>query len=109
MNPNKIIGYLLLTIGVVIVVITLWQTYNILFTKTAPTQIFNNTQLPKKEANAGAYDIQAQVQNALIDVLPLEAINNLLNLFAWLVLTWIFILGGAKLSDICIKLLKNPN
>ena len=58
------------------------------------------------KVTGSSFDIQGQIQNALIKILPLDLINNTLNLVSWLILMWILIYGGGKLADIGIKLIK---
>ena len=51
-------------------------------------------------------DVQGEVQNALIKVIPIDFIDNTLNLASWLVLGWILIYGGGKIAEIGVKLIK---
>jgi len=105
MNTNKIIGYVLLLVGVLLIVGPLWQTYGIFTGKTLPAQIFMRPVSLKVNTNVSALDIPGQVQNALIKVLPIDLINNTLNLASWLLLMWILIYGGGKIAEIGVKLL----
>jgi len=56
--------------------------------------------------NVSSLDIQGQMQNALANVLPIDFINNSLNLATWLLLGWILIYGGGKIAEIGVKLIK---
>ena len=40
METNKAIGYVLLIIGMLLIVLPLWQTYNIFTGKSVPAQVF---------------------------------------------------------------------
>ncbi len=71
-----------------------------------PSQIFMQPVLLSADQNVGALDIQGQIQNALIKILPVNLINNTLNLVSWLLLMWILIYGGGKIADIGVKLVK---
>jgi len=104
METNKIIGYVLLTIGLLLITLPLWQTYNILTGKILPPQVFMRPASLKVNQNVGALDVGGQVQNALIKVLPVDLINNTLNLASWLILMWILIYGGGKIAEIGVKL-----
>lgn len=106
METNKIIGYVLLLIGILLIVLPLWQTYNIFTGKSLPAQVFVKPVSLKVDQNVNALDIQGQIQNALIKVIPIDFINNTLNLAAWLLLMWILIYGGGKIAEIGVKLLK---
>ena len=59
----------------------------------------------KVDQNVGALDIQGQIQNALIKIIPIDFIDNTLNLVTWLLLGWILIYGGGKIAEIGVKLL----
>jgi len=106
MNSNKVIGYVLIIIGLSLIVVSLWHTYNIFTGKAMPSQIFMQPVLLSADQNVGALDIQGQIQNALIKILPVNLINNTLNLVSWLLLMWILIYGGGKIADIGVKLVK---
>jgi len=106
METNKIIGYILLAIGILFIILPLWQTYNIFTGKSLPAQIFVSPTPLKADSNVSPTDIQGQVQNALIKVLPVNSINNTLNFVSWMLLIWIFIYGGGKIAEIGVKLIK---
>jgi hypothetical protein len=105
MNINKTIGYVLLLIGVLLIVLPLWQTYNIFTGKSMPAQVFARPASLQVNQNVGALDIGGQIQNALIKILPVDFIDNTLNLVTWLLLGWILIYGGGKIAEIGVKLL----
>ena len=105
MEKNKIIGYVLLTIGVLLIAVPLWQTYNIFTGKATPAQVFMRPASLTVNQNVGALDIGGQIQNSLIKILPIDLIDNTLNLTSWLLLMWILIYGGGKIAEIGVKLL----
>ena len=107
MEINKIIGYTLLIVGVLLIVGPLWQTFNIFTGKATPAQIFIRPTALKVNENVSALDVGGQMQNALIKILPVDLFNNTLNLASWLLLMWILIYGGGKVADIGIKLIKS--
>jgi hypothetical protein len=104
-STNKIIGYVLLLVGVLLITLPLWQTYNIFTGKSVPAQIFVRPISLTVNKNVSTFDVEGQMQNALIKVLPIDLINNTLNLSSWLLLMWILIYGGGKIADIGVKLL----
>ncbi|MFA6190031.1 MAG: hypothetical protein WC711_00755 [Candidatus Staskawiczbacteria bacterium] len=106
METNKIIGYTLLIVGLLLIVLPLWQTYNIFTGKALPAQVFVQPEPSKSAQVAGPLDIQGQVQNAMLKVLPIDFINNTLNLTNWMLLLYILIYGGGKIADIGVKLIK---
>mgnify|MGYP001561030525 CR=1 FL=1 len=105
MDSNKIVGYVLLIIGLLLIIMPLWQTYSVFTGKSAPAQIFMKPVSLGANQNVGITDIQGQVQNALMKVLPIELINNTLNLVSRLILMWILIYGGGKIAGIGVKLI----
>ena len=105
METNKVIGYILLIIGVLLIVGSLWQTYNIFTGKTQPAQVFMKSVSLTTDKNIAATDIQGQLQNTLVKAIPTDSINNALNLTSWLLLMWILIYGGGKISELGVKLL----
>lgn len=106
METNKIIGYVLLLIGILLITLPLWQTYNIFTGKSVPAQVFTKPVVLQIDEKASPLDIQKQMQNAFINILPIDLINNTLNLVSWLALMWILIYGGGKIADIGVKMLK---
>lgn len=105
METNKIVGYVLLIVGMLLIVLPLWQTYNIFTGKAMPSQVFMRPVALTVNEKVSALDIQGQIQNALIKIIPIDFIDNTLNLVAWLLLMWILIYGGGKISEIGVKLL----
>lgn len=105
METNKIIGYVLLAIGLLLILLPLWQTYNIFTGSAKPAQVFQKPIALQVNPEVSALDVQGQIQNALIKVIPIDFINNCLNLGTWLMLMWILIYGGGKIAEIGVKLL----
>jgi hypothetical protein len=99
-------GYILLIIGMLLIVVPLWQTYNIFTGKALPAQVFIRPIALTENKNVSAFDVQGQVQNALIKVVPVDFIDETLNLITWLLLMFILIYGGGKIADIGVKLIK---
>jgi hypothetical protein len=105
METNKYVGYFLLALGLLLIILPLWQTYNIFTGKAMPTQVFIKPITLKVNDNVTAFDVQGQIQNALIKTIPIDFIDNTLNLTSWLLLMWILIYGGGKIAEIGVKLL----
>jgi len=105
---NIIIGYILLLAGLLLIVVPFYQTYAIFTGKSLPPQIFE-TQKIQENKNVGAFDVQKQMENVFMKILPLDLINNTLNLGAWMILAWGLMLGGGKIASIGISLIKLPH
>ena len=102
---NKTIGYGLLIAGLLLIILPLYQTYNIFTGNAAPTQVFKQEKIETNDEPNNPFNIQQQVQKGLANMLPIDAINNILNLGSWMILMWILMLGGGKLAGLGIQLL----
>jgi hypothetical protein len=105
METKKIVGCVLLLAGILLIVLPLWQTFNIFTGKATPSQVFKKPIALQVNQQVSALDIQGQIQNALIKIIPIDFIDNILNLITWLLLMWILIYGGGKIAEIGVKLL----
>lgn len=114
---NKILGYILLAVGLIIIIATCWQSYNIFTGKVVPPQIFKTEEYlastPSKNLNVQDLQkqmeslIEKEISNQFKQILPENAISQILNLVSWSVLSWILIFAGGVISSIGAKLLKN--
>ena len=112
MNYLKFIGWLLFVLGIIIVISTLFTSYNIISGKTEAPKIFKEQEekkiaLEKEEIKNFEEQMQKMLMEEMKNIIPSEAINKLMNLFSWSIFAFIFIFGGGKISTIGIKLLKN--
>lgn len=111
----KIFGWALLVVGVVIIIWTLYSTYNIFTGKVAMPEIF---KMPVEEktplTKEGAQSLEAQLEEKMKEAiseqlkgfLPVDALPKMLNLIVWSMLAFILIFGGSQLSSLGIKLIK---
>lgn len=106
---TKIFGGVLLLGGVVLIAWTIFQSYSV-FTGKAPAPTIFQEQKTQITKAAPQDDIEAQLQQMLGDqlkgMLPSDTVPKILNLTIWGMLAWILFLGGGKISDLGIKLLK---
>ncbi len=107
---TKILGWVLLLAGVLIIFWTLYSSYNIFTGAMAMPEIFeigNGETLSQKE---GAEDLQAQMEKMIGEqlkgLIPTDTIPKMLNLGVWAMLAGILIFGGAQISNLGIKLIK---
>ena len=105
MTLSKIAGIALLVIGVLLILVPLWNTYQIFTGKVLPPQIFMKPITGSPASSGVAVDMQKQIQDAMAKALPIDLINNTLNLVNWIILMWILMYGGGKLADSGVKLL----
>ncbi len=108
MNFSKLAGWVLLTLGLVIILYSLGTSYNIFTGQKGIYALF-----PMDEGNtssiAGSSSATEQIQTAITDqlikIIPKNALPTLLNLTSWSILTGILIFGGGKISGLGIKLI----
>lgn len=103
---DKIIGYILLAIGLLFIIIPLYQAYGVIAGSATPPSIFKQINFLQPNQNVGQMDFQKQIENALMEVLPLDMINEIINLLSWAILMSVFIFGGKQISLIGIKMIK---
>ncbi len=113
MLGNKIIGIILLILGILMIFWSLYVSYNIFQDKKPVPEIFR----PSAESAATKIDkgstpqevdqqIKQTVQEQMANILPQENIYKLLNLIAWSIFAWLVIVAGAKVSSLGIGMLK---
>jgi hypothetical protein len=110
---NKIIGYLFVFLGVIIILWGLWFSFEIFKGEKPAPELFK-TQLSgeKKEVSIPGIDKQMQEQisgllkNQLGDAISPESINKILNLSSWFIFMTILVLACGKISLIGVQLIK---
>jgi len=104
---KKILGLLLLCLGLIVMFYGLYSSFNIFTGKSSAPEIF---QTPPEIKSAGSQDLQGQMQNIVSEqlrgMLPVGSVATLLNLLSWSVFAGILVFGGAQVSGLGIKLLK---
>jgi len=105
---KKILGLILLFLGIVIILYTLYSSFNIFTAKTTAPEIFKlEAQVSSQK---GAQGIEAQFQEMIEEqlkgIIPVDSVSTLLNLISWSILAGILIFGGAQISSLGIKLIK---
>ena len=106
MGPNKIAGYVLLAVGLLIIVGTLWQSYNIFTVKSAVPAVFL-VPISVNSINTDNSPTAQAIKKQIAEVISPETITKLLNLSAWGIFAGILILGGGVISRIGVKLIYN--
>jgi len=114
MKPKKIIAWILIILGILVIFWTLYSSYNIFTAKTNPPGIFKlqeKKEVLEKEGFSGSLEkieqqMQEMVKEELKDIIPSEFISRILNLIAWSIFAGILIFGGSRISGIGINLLR---
>lgn len=110
---NKIIGYLLLVVGVFLILFALYQSYGIFTGKLSAPLLFKMSapiQQPKAGSGGILQDLQKQLNEEMSkqigQMLPADALPKILNLMSWSILAGILIFGGGQIAGLGIKLVK---
>ena len=104
---NKLLGYILLAVGLVLIGWSLWQSYQIFTGNAASPAIFKPQAQQVRQPQSG--DLQAQFQQQVATEIgksiPQDAIANALNLLSWSVLAGILVFGGTSIASLGIRLI----
>ena len=110
MDTKKILGWVLLIIGLLIIFWGIYSSYNIFTGKKPAPQVFKaeqSTSIEEKGATGSLEDqMKSLVENQLKEALPSTFVPSLLNLLAWSIFSAILFFGAGKISTIGIKLIK---
>ena len=106
----KIIGWFLLFVGIAIIFYSLFTSYQIFTTKTPAPEIFKVTEKETISQKGKVQDLEAQMEKMLEEqlkgMIPTDSLPKLLNLLSWSIFAGILIFGGAQISNLGIKLIK---
>jgi hypothetical protein len=107
MDFSKIIGWVLLIAGLILILLTLFYSYNIFTAKSAAPEFF---EVPQEEAltqEGDILDIQAQIQQMMEEqlkgMIPPESVIQLLNLAVWSMLAFVLIFGGSQIGGLEVQ------
>jgi len=112
---QKIAGWALLVIGLLLIFWSVRTSYNIFTAKTSVPEIFKIEEQKIKADNQGQPDalqeqMQKMVNQAIAEqikgFIPANTLPELLNLIAWSIFSGIFIFAGSAVSSLGIKLIK---
>lgn len=113
MNINKIIGFVLLAAGLLIIAVSLFLSWQIFTGVTPAPELFLAPQEKTVDSSllAGSLkDLQNQLPGLLgqqlKELLPVDTIPQMLNLGVWSMFAGLLLFGGSLVAGIGIKLLK---
>ncbi len=101
MNSHKIIGYILLFLGIVIILGVIYQTYNIFTDKVSAPLIF---KVQNQKQNPSDYQQQV-IQKQVTNLIPIDTVPKILNLISWSLLAGILIFGGGQIASLGIRMI----
>ncbi len=114
MNYDKLFGYLLLLLGIVIILLSLFYSFKIFTGKTSAPDIFkkeiaisqDKTIDQKNLTQENMQDYVSQtVKNSIETVLPENFTTRVINLACWGVFAGIAIMAGGKIGNLGINLI----
>jgi hypothetical protein len=111
MNLSRnIVGWVLITAGVILIFWTLSSTYKVFTGKGNIPEIFQAPQaLQEKTVISQTQDLQTQMQGIIQDqlrgMIPSDTLPKILNLSVWSIMAFIFLSAGSHIAGIGIKLL----
>ena len=107
---KKIIGWILLIIGLAVISWGIFSSYQIFSNKTEAPEIFKASTEESLSLKDQDYGIEQSIQNMMGDkikeMLPASFLPLLLNLTAWSIFAFILFFGGAQISGLGIKLMR---
>lgn len=113
---KKIFGLILVLLGLVIIFLAIFETFNIFTAQKEPPQIFEKIiqtatgeeKIEKAKSPEEKMQIlqQEMITEQFQKMLPQETIMKLLNLMSWSIGAFILFTGGGKISQIGVSLIK---
>ncbi len=112
---QNLIGWILLSAGLVVIFWVVYSSYNIFTAKTSAPEIFKVEKEIQTSGGAGKTpatqaelqkEMEKMISEQLKGLLPVDALPKLLNLISWSVFAGILILAGAQTSGLGIKMIK---
>jgi len=104
MTGNKILGLILLIVGLCLILLGLYNAYNIFQGRSVLPQVFQDYSI--EEIDGVQDEMQAILDSQLEKVIPAGSLLKLLNLISWSIFTWLVFLGGFKIAMIGVRLMK---
>lgn len=101
---KRTFGIIFLGLGILIIGYALVSSYGIFTGEKDPPQLFQVMDEGEQDTRSQTTEDQ-MFQEALGNILPENAIPNLLNLIAWAIFAGILLFGGSQVSGIGIRLI----
>lgn len=110
MKLTKLLGLLLLILGLAIIFYTIFNSYQIFTNKMPVPEVFELTPV-KADTDSNVFNLEAQFEkmigSQLQQMLPANSISKIFNLFSWSVFAGILIFAGSQIANLGVKLLKD--
>lgn len=106
MKLTKILGLLLLILGLTIILYTIFYSYQIFTGKMPAPVIFDFASANSLDI----FDLDAQIENIIgsqfQQMIPSGSIAKIFNLVSWSIFAGILIFAGSQIANLGVKLLK---
>ena len=113
MNINKIVGWILIFLGVTIILYSLYSCFNIFTARTLAPKLFsislnqNKLENNKVDSKQGSQEqMQEVIRGQLKEIIPSDYFPRFFNLISWSIAMGIFIFGGAQIANLGTRLVK---
>ena len=115
MQSEKIVGWILILLGIFLILYPLFLSYNIFSGENQPPEIFKIEKeviLPQeKTATSDLAEIEKEMEKILgeklKELIPTEFITKIMNLTSWSIFVGIMVFGGSQIASIGVKLIKD--
>ena len=115
MMIEKIGGWALLAVGLIIIFWSIYSSFNIFTVRVAAPEIFKieKEALPEenKTTPISSEELQREmkkiIEEQIKEIVPPEFLAKILNLASWSILASILIFGGSRITAIGIRLIKD--
>jgi hypothetical protein len=109
----RLIGIILIIIGVLIILYALWSSYELFTDKKPAPEIFSVSQKQSAKTDLSGFSLGAintetiakELVRGFVTVIPTEYPAVMFNMLSWSVLAFIMIFGGSQLARLGIGLL----
>jgi len=109
MSPQRILGFIVLLLGLGIILYALISSFQIFTGRIDPPELFSFNESISTQSTASS-DIQEQfgglLREQLGEFLPVDMISRTLNISMWSMFAFLLLFGGGQIAGIGIKLLK---
>lgn len=107
-KTKKIIGWVLLVVGLIIIFSDLYSSINIFTAKAMPPSVFTGSGQGDLNniSPSGQQDLQKIMSEQISKLIPQDYVSKLMNLISWSIFAGILVLIGGKVSLIGISLLR---
>ncbi len=121
LNLTKIFGWILIFAGLAIIIWPLYFSYNIFQGQSKTPDIFGIEEkaitapitsdkkvpvIPSGLQEDFQKEMEGMIGDQFKELLPVDALPELLNLVAWSIIAGLFIFGGFQISNLGVKLAK---